>query len=103
MGFTHPRQMSLAEEPLCYFETAALGEIPAIGDENVPDVFGIVDEINSLGPDPKIDDVSITAGEVRQESERVPAEPEEGPRETDTRSGRQNITSSCSHRSTPNY
>ena len=68
------RQQPIAQEPLRPLETAALREVPVVGDEQVPDVLRVVGEKDQLPARPVRDEIAVGACERRQEVQRVGAE-----------------------------
>src|SRR5262249_19253210 len=97
MELTFAGQHAFTQESLRYLEPAALCEVPAVGDQDVFDVFRIVDEIDPLSSDLEVNQVSILPRKVRQIVQRIAPKPEQRLRKPGVGPRRQNVPSSRRH------
>src|SRR5262249_14356082 len=67
------RQQPLAQKALCHLEPAALMEYAAVGNQNVADIVGMVDQVDALAAELEWNYITIVSGQTHQEAKRVPA------------------------------
>ena len=76
---TFTREQSFAQESLGQLQAAALDEISIVGDEYIPDVIGLIHQVDILRTQPEVGEVSVILRRTEQETERVAAEVKQAP------------------------
>ena len=73
MHLSFARQEPVAEQPLRTLETASLLEAALVGDEDVPDVRRMIDDVEMFARQKQVNQITVLANETRKEGERIAA------------------------------
>jgi hypothetical protein len=55
---------------------AALDEISVPGDQHLPDVIRVAEQVHMQGTEPEVRHITVPAGDLLEEAKRIPAEGE---------------------------
>src|SRR5262249_11948542 len=73
MKFAFACEQAFPEKALGDFKPPAFHKVPAVSDQNVLYVIGVVEKKNVLGAELEVGNIPVVLGDIHQETERVAA------------------------------